>query len=138
MILNATLQSALLLYQAANLVSKQLVVAFSNVKVVTNFVWHTVFGEDFTLEAGDAFQATFVALSTSDGDTACDTITIIDDDVLEGEHSFEIQIASTDPQLTIITPASAMVTIQDNEGTELCCCNDNSQVLCTLSDNVHI
>ena len=137
--MNATLQSVLLLYQTANLVSKQqLVVAISGVKVVTNFVWHTVFGEDFTLEAGDVFQATFVALSTSDGDTACDTITIIDDDVLEGEHSFEIQIASTDPQLTIINPVSAMVTIQDNEGTELCCCNDNSQVVCTLSDNVHI
>ena len=68
------------------------------------------------MEAGDVFEATFVAMSTSNGDTACDSITIIDDDVLEGEHSFEIQIASTDPMLTNISPASAMVTIQDNEG----------------------
>lgn len=93
-------------------------VAISGVKVVTNFVWHTVFGEDFTLEAGDVFQATFVALSTSDGDTACDTITIIDDDVLEGEHSFEIQIVSTEPMLSNIN-SPAIVTIQDNEGSVL-------------------
>ena len=56
-------------------------------------------------------------MSTLNGDTACDNITIIDDDVLEGEHSFEIQIASIDPVLTNISPASATVTIQDNEGT---------------------
>ena len=86
-------------------------------------LWHTVFGEDFTLEAGDVFQATFIAMSTSDGDIACDNVTIIDDAVLEGEHSFEIEIASTNPQLTNISPASAMVTIQDNEGTIVGCCN---------------
>ena len=33
---------------------------------------------------------------------------------MEGDHSFEIQIA-TDPQLNIINPVSAMMTIQDNE-----------------------
>ena len=67
------------------------------------------------------FQATFIAMSTSDGDVACDTGTIIDDAVLEGEHSFEIEIASTDPQLTNISPASAIVTIQDNDGMYCCC-----------------
>ena len=66
-------------------------------------------------------------MSTSDGDTACDNGTIIDDAVLEGEHSFEIQIASTNPQLTNISPASAMVTIQDNEGTVVGSCNTNSK-----------
>ena len=56
-------------------------------------------------------------MSTSNGDTVCDNITIINDNVLEGEHSFEIQISSTYPQLAIINPASTMMTIQDNEGT---------------------
>ena len=56
-------------------------------------------------------------MSTSNGDTACDTITIVDDDVLEGEHSFEIQIVSTDPLLSTINPPSTVVTIQDNDGT---------------------
>ena len=64
----------------------------------------------------NVFEATFVAMSTSDGDTTCDNITIVDDDVLEGEHSFEIQISSTNPQLSNIIPASTMMTIQDNEG----------------------
>ena len=54
-------------------------------------------------------------MSTSNGTTACDNITIIDDDVLEGEHSFEIQIVSTDPMLSNIN-SPAIVTIQDNEG----------------------
>ena len=87
------------------------------------FVWPTVFGEDFTVESPDVFEATFVGMSTSDGDIACDNGTVIDDNVLEGQHSFEIQIASTNLQLTNISPASAMVTIQDNEGTVIGCCN---------------
>ena len=76
----------------------------------------TVDGEDFTVAPPDVFEATFVAMSTSNGDTACDNITIIDDNVLEGDHSFEIQIVSTDPLLSTINPASTVVTIQDNEG----------------------
>ena len=65
----------------------------------------------------DIFEATFLAMSTSNGDTACDITTIIDDDILEGEHSFEVLITATDPQLVNINPASAFVTIADNEGT---------------------
>ena len=80
-------------------------------------MWPTVDTEDFTLEPPDVFEATFAAMSTSNGDTVCDNITIINDNVLEGEHSFEIQISSTNPQLAIINPASTMMTIQDNEGT---------------------
>ena len=86
-----------------------------------------MFGEDFTVESPDVFEATFLAMTTSDGDTACDNSTIIDDAVLEGEHSFEIQISSTNPQLTNISPASAMVTIQDNEGTVVGSCDTNSK-----------
>jgi len=103
----------------------------SNVKVVLNLVSIctvkllslyvficTDVGTDFT---PGVFEATFVAMSTSNGDTACDTITIIDDNVVEGDHSFEIQIVSTDPLLSIINPVSAMVTIQDNEGDVVFC-----------------
>ena len=76
----------------------------------------TVDGEDFTVAPPGVFEATFVALSASNGNRACDNITIIDDNALEGEHSFEIQIVSTDPLLSTISPASTVVTIQDNEG----------------------
>ena len=80
------------------------------------FIWIIVLGEDFTVVPPDIFEATFFAMSTSNGDTACDIVTIIDDEVLEGEHSFEILITTTDPQLVDINPASAFVTIADNEG----------------------
>ena len=83
----------------------------------SNFLYSIVDGEDFTVAPSGVFEATFVALSTSNGDRACDNITIIDDNVLEGEHSFEIQIVSTDPLLRTINPVSTVVTIQDNEGT---------------------
>ena len=83
---------------------------------VNLFIWIIVLGEDFTVVPPDIFEATFFAMSTSNGDTACDIVTIIDDDVLEGEHSFEILITTTDPQLVNINPASAFVTIADNEG----------------------
>ena len=83
-----------------------------------SFLWLSVEGEDFTVVPPDRFEATFLAMSTSNGDTACDNGTIIDDDVLEGEHSFEVTIAATDPQLATISPASAFVTIEDNEGTD--------------------
>ena len=73
-------------------------------------------GTDFT---PGVFEATFVAMSTPNGDIKCNTITIIDDNVVEGEHSFQIQIA-TDPQLNIIN--SATVTIQDNEGDVVASC----------------
>ena len=75
-------------------------------------------GTDFT---PGVFEATFVAMSTPNGDIKCNTITIIDDNVVEGEHSFQIGIA-TDPQLNIINPDSAMVTIQDNEGDVVAYC----------------
>ena len=83
---------------------------------VNLFIWITVLVEDFTVVPPDIFEATFFAMSTSNGDTACDIVTIIDDEVLEGEHSFEILITTTDPQLVDINPASAFVTIADNEG----------------------
>lgn len=73
-------------------------------------------GTDFT---PGVFEATFVAMSTPNGDIKCNTITIIDDNVVEGEHSFQIQIA-TDPQLNISN--SATVTIQDNEGDVVASC----------------
>ena len=83
---------------------------------VNLFIWIIVLVEDFTVVPPDIFEATFLAMSTSNGDTACDIVTIIDDEVLEGEHSIEILITTTDPQLVDINPASAFVTIADNEG----------------------
>jgi len=49
------------------------------------------------------------------GDTACDTITIIDDDVLEGPHDFSFQIIGTTPSGTTFAGQLTTVNIEDNE-----------------------
>ena len=75
----------------------------------------TVVGSDFTVE--DPLTVTFNSGTTSSGDTACADITVLDDDALEGDHSFTVQLASTTPTgVTIGTDSSTTVTIQDNDG----------------------
>ena len=61
------------------------------------------------------YEATFPSTTTMNGDTACDTITIIDDDMLEGPHNFGFQIAGT--SLTGITLMNTFTTvnIEDDE-----------------------
>jgi len=55
------------------------------------------------------------------GNTTCDSITILDDDDLEGPHSFSVEISGTNSSGSQIMTdgAFATVEIQDNEGT--CC-----------------
>jgi len=49
---------------------------------------------------------------------ACAMVSIIDDNALEGDHSFSVTLTSTVPPITIDnTPVE--VTITDNEGTDL-------------------
>ena len=75
----------------------------------------TVVGSDFTVE--DPLTVTFNSGTTSSGDTACADITVLDDDALEGDHSFTVQLASTTPTgVTIGTDSSTTVTVQDNDG----------------------
>ena len=52
-----------------------------------------------------------------DGETECATITIVDDNNYENNHSFTATIASTTPALAInITNTISTVTIIDNDG----------------------
>ena len=49
------------------------------------------------------YEATFPSMTTINGDVACDTITIIDDNVLEGPHDFGFLISGTSlPGITFI------------------------------------
>ena len=52
-------------------------------------------------------------------DTACASISIIDDAALEGDHSFTVSLNSVTPSgVTISVPsASTTVNIEDNKGT---------------------
>ena len=67
-------------------------------------------GEDFS--AAEPLEIVFGVNET----VACAMVSIIDDTVLEGDHSFSVTLASTVPPITINnTPVE--VTIIDNEGT---------------------
>ena len=75
-------------------------------------------GEDFSV--ADPLEIVFGVNDT----VACAMVSIIDDDALEGNHSFSVTIASTVPPITIdSTPVE--VTIMDNEGTYVASCSRN-------------
>ncbi len=60
---------------------------------------------------------------TSISDESCVTITINDDSVFEGNHTFtvslsnlEIKGGTSDPNLSVGSPSSTTITITDNDG----------------------
>jgi len=69
------------------------------------------------------YEATFPSTTTMNGDTACDTITIIDDDVLEGPHDFSFLITGTSlPGITLMDFFTT-VNIEDDDGKCYCVSN---------------
>ena len=84
---------------------------------------HSVEQDDFTVISPDVFEATFTSGSMI-GDTACDNITIVDDNDLEGTQSFAIQISGSTPSGDQIITAGAFTTvsIEDNEGMHFILC----------------
>ena len=79
-------------------------------------VFPTVDGEDFTVTDTTELDVFFAAGSMT-GDTDCLTITILDDDALEGDHSFTVSLNPPAAPVTLTTPSSSPVTITDNDGT---------------------
>ena len=81
----------------------------------------TVLGQDYT--AAGPLQVTFLSGVAMLNDIACANISILDDDSLEGLHSFTVNITGVEvesglpAQLFIGSPAYATVYICDNEGT---------------------
>ena len=92
--------------------------------------WHTyiifplpclVGGSDYS--TADPLEVTFMSGSAMQNSTSCAQISIIDDDIFEGPHSFSVEVSTveiesdgTDPLLTIGTTSSATVIIGDNDG----------------------
>ena len=72
-------------------------------------------GEDFTEPS--LLQVTF---SSGDvvGDTACTTLGIIDDNNLEGDHKFTVNLESVTPPGPVISNSSSTTTVSiiDDEG----------------------
>ena len=78
-------------------------------------------GEDY--DAADPLILTFLAGSTVTGTAACANVSIIDDDAVEGDHSFRVIVSGVElvpdggyPGLTIGTANSALINIVDNDG----------------------
>ena len=59
--------------------------------------------------------------SSSVGDTQCIHIIINDDQILEGDHAFSLELVDTSPSVVQIgMPPTAYVTIVDDEGRYVC------------------
>ena len=75
----------------------------------------TALGSDFTIPDPAEMNVMFTTGSMN-GDTDCLTISIIDDDALEGGQSFSISLNPPAPPVTLTTPSSSPLTITDNDG----------------------
>ena len=81
-------------------------------------------GEDYIV---DVYETTFPSVTTMNGDTACDTITIVDDSDLEGPQDFGFFISrvtvggSTLPGIQFMGQFTS-VEIEDNDGKKLISC----------------
>ncbi len=53
--------------------------------------------------------------SSTEGMEMCVMIGIIDDNALEGEHNFTVNLSSTSPEISTGVPYEATIVIQDNE-----------------------
>ena len=86
---------------------------------------YVVRGIDYSINSPtDTLNFTFSAGSTVSGTTACANVTIIDDNAVEGNHSFTVHVTGLelDPggaysELMTGTPRYALVNIIDNDGT---------------------
>ena len=77
----------------------------------------TVLGEDYTEPS--PLQVTF---SSGDmvGDTACAAFGILNDDNLEGDHEFTVNLESVTPPGPVLSaPFSTTVSISDDEGRKM-------------------
>ena len=75
-------------------------------------------GQDFTTVSPDMLEVVFPA-GTTDGTVLCDSLSIMNDDNLEGTHQFLVHITGVTPDLmnqVITDPVDATVEISDDEG----------------------
>ena len=83
-----------------------------------SFYFLPVEGEDFTTVSSDMLEVVF-PVGTTDGTVLCDSLSIINDDNLEGTHQFPVHITGVTADLmnqVTINPMYATVEITDDEG----------------------
>ena len=81
--------------------------------------WHLLSLEILSVAGSDyvagPLQATF-STSSMEGATSCVNISILQDIVLEGDHSFGVEVTSATPSVVMVgTPSEETVTILDDE-----------------------
>ena len=93
-------------------------------------VWFsTAEGADYVFANG--FSVTFPPSATPAPQTLA--VSIIDDTVIESDHSFNVEISSTsDARVAIGSPSSVVVSIIDNDGTFVCSCMHGVDILVFL------
>ena len=70
-----------------------------------------MFGSDYTnISSDEVFPS-----ESTDNATACVNITILDDDILEGDHAFTVTLTTLDPDV-MLGNYETTITIIDNEG----------------------
>ncbi len=88
--------------------------------VYCHFTYTLAAGTDYIGELVPGVLA-FPTNSTS-GTIQCAEFGIIDDNTLEGEHNFTVNISSTSPEISVDTPYEATVLIQDNDRKQVLAC----------------
>ena len=104
------------------------------------FVWFCFFflaveGEDYTTVSPDMLEVIFPT-GTTDRTVLCDSLSIINDDNLEGTHQFSVHIIEVTPDLmNLVTtdPVDTTVEITDDEGG---CCSQMQEWI--MSINLHV
>ena len=82
-------------------------------------IWHVLFSH-IPLVAGSDYvagplQATF-PITSIEGESSCVDIGILQDTVLEGDHSFGVEVTSATPSVVMVgTPSEETITILDDE-----------------------
>ena len=79
-----------------------------------DFYSSTVRNSDFNVNVME-FTVNFITGSMN-GDSDCLTISILDDDDLEGDHVFTVSLDLPASPVTLTDPSSSPVTITDNDG----------------------
>ena len=80
-----------------------------------NFPFLSVNGQDFT---SPAMPTVVFNTGADNGDTVCTSITIIDDNDFEGDHSFTANIDSISPSTIdiVLSTTAAEIVIEDDQG----------------------
>ena len=95
----------------------------------------SVEGEDYTTVSPDMLEVIFPT-GTTDRTVLCDSLSIINDDNLEGTHQFSVHIIEVTPDLmNLVTtdPVDTTVEITDDEGG---CCSQMQEWI--MSINLHV